>query len=99
MTKFEFISAVAEKTGFSKKETDTMLKAMIETVTETVANGETVQFVGFGTFEPVERAARTGINPQTKDKIKIPARIVPHFKAGQCFKDAVASKKRKKTRK
>lgn len=99
MTKFEFISAVAEKSGFSKKETDTMLKAMIETITETVANGESVQFVGFGTFEARERAARTGINPQTKAKIKIPATIVPCFKAGQNFKDAVASKKRKKAKK
>lgn len=92
MCKNEFIKAVAEKSGFSNKEVDTILGSIIDVIMESVKNGEKVQFVGFGTFEARERAAKKGINPKTKKKIKIPAKTVPVFKAGKKFKDAVSSK-------
>ncbi len=90
MTKAELISAIAEKTELTKKDSGKVLDAFTAIVSETLAKGGKVQLVGFGTFEARERAARTGINPQTKKKIKIKATKVPAFKAGQALKDAVA---------
>ncbi len=90
MTKAELISAIAEKTELSKKDSEKALNATVAVITETLAKGEKIQLVGFGTFETRERKAREGINPQTKKKIKIPATKVPAFKAGRQFKDAVA---------
>ncbi len=90
MTKAELISAIAEKTELTKKDSAKALDAITATITETLAAGGKVQLVGFGTFESRTRAARTGINPQTKKQIKIKATKVPAFKAGQALKDAVA---------
>lgn len=93
MTKAELVAAVAEKAELSKKDTEKAIAAVISTITDTLASGESIQLVGFGTFEVRERAARTGINPQTKKKIKIEATKVPAFKAGRGLKDAVVGKK------
>ena len=90
MTKQDFITAVAEKTGFTKKDTETTLHAVFETISETLASGDKIQFVGFGTFEVRERAARTGRNPRKPDEtIEIPASKQPVFKAGKVLKDTV----------
>ena len=90
MTKQDFIAAVAEKTGFTKKDTETTLHAVFETISETLASGDKLQFVGFGTFEVRERAARTGRNPRKPDEtIEIPASKQPVFKAGKVLKDTV----------
>lgn len=90
MTKAELIAAIAEKSGMTKKDADAALSAVIDTITDTLAKGDKIQLVGFGTFEVRERKAREGINPQSKDKIQIPATKVPAFKAGRALKDAVA---------
>ncbi len=90
MTKAELVTMVASKSGLSKKDTEKAIAGMIDTITETLAKGESIQLVGFGTFEVRERAARTGINPRTKEKIQIGATKVPAFKAGRALKDAVA---------
>lgn len=90
MNKTEFVEKVAEKTGQSKKATDDAVKAAIEVITEALANGDSVSFIGFGTFTTSERAAREGINPLTKKKIKIEATRVPKFKAGAALKQSVA---------
>ena len=90
MTKAEFIAAVAAKSDMTKKDTEKAVSAVIDTITDTLAKGEKIQLVGFGTFEVRERAARDGINPQTKKKIKISATKVPAFKAGSALKEAVA---------
>ena len=90
MTKAELVTMVASKSGLSKKDTEKAIAGMIDTITETLAKGESIQLVGFGTFEVRERAARTGINPRTKEKIDIAATKVPAFKAGRALKDAVA---------
>lgn len=89
MNKTELIDAIAAKAELSKKDAGAVLGAVEESVIETLKKGEKVQIVGFGTFEVRERAARTGINPQTKQEIKIAASKVPAFKAGKAFKDAV----------
>ena len=90
MTKTELINVVAEKTGFSKKDSDKAVAAVIDAISETLAGGDKVQLVGFGTFEVRDRAAREGKNPATGEPISIPATRVPAFKAGKALKDAIA---------
>ena len=90
MNKQELISAAAEKTGFSKKDTEATVTAVLETIISALEDNEKVQLVGFGSFEVKERAARIGRNPKTKESITIAASKVPTFKAGKAFKDAVA---------
>ena len=89
MNKSELISSVSKKTGLTKKQSAEVVEAFVETVQETLKEGEKVSIVGFGTFEVRDRAARTGINPQTKEKIEIPASKAPAFKAGKALKDAL----------
>ena len=89
MNKAQLVAAIAEKADLSKKDAEKALVAFEEAVTETLKKGEKIQLVGFGTFEVAERSARTGINPQTKKKIKIAASKAPKFKAGRGLKDAV----------
>lgn len=90
MNKTELVAAVAEKAGLSKKDADKAVSAVVESVVDALKKNEKVQLVGFGTFEVRERAARTGINPRTKQQIKIAASKNPVFKAGKALKDAVA---------
>ena len=87
MNKIELITSIAEKSGLTKKDSESALKAFIESVEEALASGDKVQLVGFGTFETRERAAREGRNPRTKEVIQIPATTVPVFKAGSAFKE------------
>ena len=90
MNKAELIAAVAEQTGMSKKDTEAVIAATLNTITEALAEEEKVQLVGFGSFEVKKREARTGLNPKTLEKIEIPASKAPVFKAGKALKDAVA---------
>lgn len=96
MTKADLVSAMAEKSGFSKTDSEKALKAFIESVTAALKSGDKVALVGFGTFSVGERAARTGKNPQTGAKIKIAAAKSPKFKAGKALKDAVNTVGKKK---
>ncbi|MDD6385740.1 HU family DNA-binding protein [Lactobacillus equicursoris] len=89
MNKTELVSAVSEKTEFSKKESAQIVDALFAAIEEKLAEGEKVQLIGFGTFEVRERAARKGRNPQTGAEIEIPASKVPAFKPGKALKDAV----------
>ena len=82
MNKTELIDVVAEKANASKAAAGAVIGAAIEAITEAVAKGENVQFIGFGTFSVQERAARTGRNPQTGKEMKIAAKKVVRFKAG-----------------
>lgn len=90
MNKTELVAAIAEKTELSKKNAEKALTAVLETVAETLAAGEKVQLVGFGTFETRDREARTAKNPRTLETVEVPACRVPAFKAGQGLKDKVA---------
>ena len=90
MNKTELVAAIAEKSGLSKKDADKALAAVLASVEEALVKGEKVQLIGFGTFEARAREARTGINPRTKETIKIAATKIPAFKAGAALKDKVA---------
>lgn len=89
MNKTDLIQLVADKIGFTKKDSEKAVNAVLEGIMETVAKGEKVQIIGFGTFEKRERAAKIGRNPSTGQQIKIPATSVPAFKAGKGFKEQV----------
>jgi len=89
MTKAELISAVAEKSNLTKKDSDKAVSAVIDAITEALVKGEKVSLVGFGTFEVKNRAARMGINPRTKEPMPIPSSKLPAFKAGKALKEAV----------
>lgn len=87
MNRTELITEMSKKTGITKKDTEASLVAFMDTVMETLANGDRIGLVGFGSFEVSERAAREGINPQTKEKIMLSASKSPKFKPAKAFKD------------
>ena len=82
MNKGELITAMAEKTGLSKADSEKALNAFMETTKECVKTGDKLALIGFGTFSVSERSARKGRNPQTGKEIEIPAKKVVKFKAG-----------------
>lgn len=89
MKKAELISAIAEKGGYSKKEAEKALSAVIDSITDVLVAGDKITLVGFGTFAVKDKPERMGRNPRTKEPQMIPAKTVPVFKAGQALKDAV----------
>ena len=95
MNKRELVDAVSKDTGITKKDVEGVLNSITANITKAVSKKDSVSLVGFGTFSSTKRAARTGKNPQTGEKIKIPAATVPKFKAGKAFKDAVNKSKKK----
>ena len=90
MNKTELATAVAEKTGLTKKDAERIVAATLETITQTLQKGEKVQLSGFGIFEVKDRDARVGRNPHTKEAIQIPATRLPTFKASKTLKDTIA---------
>ena len=90
MNKTELITAAAESAGLTKKDTERVVNAALDTITAALCKGEKVQISGFGTFEVKDREARVGRNPHTKEAIEIPATKVPGFKASKTLKDTVA---------
>lgn len=90
MNKAELIAAVAEKTGFTKKDAEQAVNATVKAIEEALIAGKKVQLIGFGTFEVRERKERMGRNPRNPEEtIKIPASKAPAFKPGKALKDAV----------
>src|SRR5699024_1765893 len=89
MNKSDLVTAVAEKSELSKKDAAKAVDAVLESITDSLQEGEKVQLIGFGNFEVRERAARKGRNPQTGEEIEIPASKVPAFKAGKALREAV----------
>lgn len=89
MNKSELINKTAEAVNFTKKDTEIILNALIAEITKAVARGEKVKLVGFGAFETRRRETRAARNPNTGERIVIPAYTAPVFKAGQTFKDSV----------
>ena len=89
MGKQDLVDFVAAKTGLTKADATRALEATLEGITQGLKKEGRVALVGFGTFSAKKRAARTGINPLTKENIKIPAKVVASFKAGSKLKDAL----------
>ena len=89
MNKADLIGKVAAKTGSKRKDTEEIVNAVFDCISDALEAGDKVQLINFGSFEVRERAARIGRNPQTKEELKIPATKAPAFKAGKALKDAV----------
>ena len=90
MTKKEFVSTLSEKTGLSKKDTEVFVNAFIDTITEELASGGSVNLTGFGSFEVRSRKEKTCLNPQTKERMLVPATKSPAFKPGKALKDEIS---------
>ena len=90
MNKTELIAAAAESTGLTKKDTEKVLNAALESIAAALAQGDKVQISGFGSFEVKEREARVGRNPQTGEAMEIAASRIPAFKAGKALKDSIS---------
>ncbi|QES88704.1 HU family DNA-binding protein [Rhizosphaericola mali] len=99
MNKSELIDLLASKSGTTKTDATKVLDAFTQSVTETLAGGDSITLIGFGTFSVSERSARDGRNPQTGETIKIKASKVAKFKAGKAVSEALNVKPKKKTKK
>ena len=91
MTKQEFIQKVAGKSGLTARDAGKAVEAFMESVTETLKAGDAINFTGFGKFSAAARAARTGVNPRTGERVQIAATTVPKFSAGSQLKAALKS--------
>jgi len=89
ITKDGLVTAVSVSTDLSKKDVESVVDALMDEISQQIRMGNKVTLTGFGTFRVSERAARVGINPQTKEKINIPAMKVPKFTAGKALKESV----------
>ncbi|HHL0974366.1 TPA: HU family DNA-binding protein [Bacillus cereus] len=89
MNKTELIKQVAQEANLTQKDATASVQAVLDQVTQALAKGDSVQLIGFGTFEVRERSARTGRNPQTGEEMFIPGGKTPAFKAGKSLKEAV----------
>ncbi len=91
MTKQEFIQKVGTKSGLSNRDAGKAVDAFLESITETLKSGDSVNFTGFGKFSAAARAARQGVNPRTGERVQIAATTVPKFSAGSQLKAALKS--------
>lgn len=89
MNKAELVNEVSGKTGLTKKQTQNVIDAVVETIGDILSRGEKVTLVGFGTFQIVSRKAKVGRNPQTGQTIQIPAKKVPKFRPGKRLREKV----------
>ena len=92
MNKSQLVESIAKKTGFTKKDSEKALAAVLETVEKALVKGDKVQLIGFGTFGTKKRAARTGRNPQTGAAITVPASKVVSFAPSSALKAKVNKK-------
>ena len=89
VNKDALVAEISAKLDLSKKDVEAVIDTMVESITKSLQGGSKVTLTGFGTFKVSNRAAREGINPQTKEKLQIPAMTVPKFTAGKALKEAV----------
>jgi len=89
VTKQEFVDAIADKAGLTKRDAGEAVDAVLAVITSSLAKGDTITFTGFGKFTTSKRAARQGVNPRTGEKVQIAAATVPKFSAGSQLKKAV----------
>lgn len=92
MNRSEFIEQLAKKAGLTKRDATEATKAMLDLITDALADNKSVHLAGFGKFEVRTRKASVRINPQTRQRINIPAKAVPAFRSGKPLKEAVAKK-------
>lgn len=89
MNKAELVEEVASRTGLTKRASREAVDTITSVIMDTLARGEKVILVGFGTFRVIRRMERTGINPQTGERIEISAREVPKFEPGKKLRETL----------
>ena len=89
MTKADIVNKIAEATGLTKVETETVVNGFISIIRDALIEGEGIEIRGFGTFKTREKNPRIARNPRTGEKINIPKKFVPYFKPSKDFKDSV----------
>jgi DNA-binding protein HU-beta len=89
MNKTDLINMVAKDAGVSKVYAERVINKLTEVIGDELSEGKKITITGFGTFLVTKRRERIGVNPRTKEKIKIPAQTLPHFRPGKRFKDAI----------
>lgn len=89
MNKEKMVAALSQRTGFTRRDSETALNGVLNIISDELVSGQKVQLIGFGTFEVKNRAPRTGRNPKKNLPVKIPARKVPYFTPGAVLKSAV----------
>jgi DNA-binding protein HU-beta len=89
LNKKDLVTEIAKSVDLTKTEAEKALNSLIESIKKSLKKGGKVSLTGFGTFEVSKRKARTGVNPQTGEKINIKASKVPKFKPGKSLKDAI----------
>ncbi len=89
MNKAELVEEIANQSGLTKKTCREAVDTVTSVITESLARGEKVTLVGFGSFKVITRKARRGRNPQTGEEIQIPSKDVPKFEPGKNFREAV----------
>lgn len=96
MNKSDLVDDVAKRSNVTKRQVDAVISATLDSIMESVAQGDKVTLVGFGSFERRNRKAREGRNPKTGDKMDIPETVVPAFSAGKFFKQTVEKESKRK---
>src|SRR4030095_12294944 len=89
MTKAELVEDVARAAELTKKDAERLVEMVLESIIETLSQGEKIELRGFGSFRVRERGARRGRNPKTGDPVSIPAKRVPYFKPGKELKELI----------
>ena len=96
MNRNELVTKVAKKLNLPKNQVDSVLTTTLDAIKGTIKTGDDVSLIGFGTFTKMKRAARTGVNPSTGEKIQIKACVVPKFRPGKAFKELLNPAKKGK---
>lgn len=90
MNKAELAARLSDRLALSKRQGESVIEALTAVITECLQHQEEVTIAGFGTFSSRIRASRMGVNPQNpSERIRVPAVLVPKFKAGKALKDAL----------
>ncbi len=91
MTKAELVDEVARNSELSKKDAEVIVQTVLDSIVDSLKNGEKVELRGFGSFRLRDRASRQGRNPKTGEKVFVPAKKVPYFKPGKDLRELINS--------
>lgn len=91
MTKAELVNRVSKRTDLNKRDAEVMVQTVLDSIIESLQNGDKVELRGFGSFRLRERAPRVGRNPKTGEKVNVPSKRVPYFKPGKDLKSLINS--------
>ncbi|HEY3128414.1 MAG TPA: integration host factor subunit beta [Acidobacteriota bacterium] len=89
MTKAELVEEVAKNSNLTKKDAEVIVQTVLDSIIDSLKEGRKVELRGFGSFRLRQRSSRTGRNPKTGEKVKVPAKRIPYFKPGKELKDLI----------